>query len=76
MKDKLNIFLAWLHDVGGQYQVRRPDPPTEPKTPRTPRHKLVQRKLDPKKYFRTASGQVRKREVVLTEEEDSKCLST
>jgi hypothetical protein len=69
VNDKLNLFLAWLHDLGGQYTVLRPDPSAEPKTPRTPRHKLSQRPLDPKKYYRSEGGQVRKRAAV-TEVQD------
>lgn len=67
-EDKVNIWLAWIRDVGGTYQFLRSDPPVEPKTPRTPRHRITQRPLDPKKYYRTDSGQVMKRLVPLTEE--------
>jgi hypothetical protein len=59
-QDNFNLWMMWLHDLGGSFKPYRDDPPTEPRTPRTPRHRLSLRPLDPKKYYRSEGGQVRK----------------
>jgi hypothetical protein len=60
--DKFDVFLKWLHDLGGHYKVyifeSKPRDPKRYQWP--PKFKVNRRPLDPKKYRTDESGVVRK----------------
>ena len=60
--DKFAIFLDWLHDFNGHYQVYTfEDKPRDPKRYQwPPKFKVNRRPLDPKKYRTDEAGIVRK----------------
>lgn len=56
---RFDIFLSWLHDLGGFYDFYRPEP-DPPRRPHDPPGRPTQRPLDPKRYRKDAHGSVRK----------------
>jgi hypothetical protein len=58
---KQEIFMQWLHDVGGSYTPLVDRQLPNPKRAHyEPKHKLILRPLDPKKYRVDGNGSVRK----------------
>jgi hypothetical protein len=58
---KFDIFLQWLKDLGGSYEVFRPDETPNPKRSNyEPKYKPVMRPLNPKHYYTDGNGSVRK----------------
>jgi hypothetical protein len=58
---RFDIFLQWLKDLGGSYDVFRPDETPNPKrAPYQPKPKLVYRPLNQKHYRIDNNGSVRK----------------
>ena len=61
-RDKFDIFLEWLHDLNGHYQVYAfESEPRDSKRHQWPeKFRVNRRSLDPKKYRTDESGIVRK----------------
>jgi hypothetical protein len=58
---KFDIFLQWLKDLGGSYDMFRADETPNPKRANyQPKPKLVFRPLNPKHYRVDGNGSVRK----------------
>jgi hypothetical protein len=58
---KFDIFLTWLKDLGGSYDVFRPDEAPNPKRANyEPKYKPILRPLNPKHYRVDNNGSVRK----------------
>lgn len=58
---KFDIFLQWIKDLGGSYEVFRPDETPNPKRANyLPKPKLELQPLNPKHYRVDHNGSVRK----------------
>jgi hypothetical protein len=54
---KFDIFLQWLKELGGSYEVFRDD---SPKKQHDPKGLPTQRPLNPKHYYTDKNGSIRK----------------
>lgn len=61
-RDKFDIFLQWLRDLGGQYEYLRDYTPRNPKRDEyPPKYKQVLYALDAREYYEDIHGSIRKR---------------
>lgn len=59
--NKFDIFLTWLKELGGSYEIFRADEAPSPKRANyEPKYKPVLQRLNPKHYRVDGNGSVRK----------------